>query len=139
MNFIFFFLIMLISWGAFAGPECQVNDYLKSSEGKEKLESLVERSKGLIISKLEEIGIDENQIEIKAVFPKTIEESTSSMNVIIRSKNLEAKNSRISLSKVVRDEDCGLEISIFGGQLHNVESGKNFGSLGKVKEFVRLN
>lgn len=128
-----------MSLGAMASTGCQVNDYLKSVDGKEKLTSLVERSKGLIISKLEDIGIEENQIQIKAVFPKSIEDASSSLNVQIQSKNLQAKNSRIVLSQVTRDEDCGLEISIFGGQLHNIESGKNFGSLGKVKEFIRLN
>lgn len=139
MRLIFFVMAMFMSFGAMASAGCQANDYLKSLDGKEKLSTMIERSKGLIISKLEEIGIEENQIQIKAVFPKTLEDQSSSLSIQIKSKNLEAKNSRIVLSRVIRDEDCGLEISIFGGQLHNTESGKNFGSLGKVKEFIRLN
>lgn len=130
--------LFLLSFGAMASSGCQVNDYLKSLEGKEKLANLVERSKGLIISKLEEIGIEENQIHINAVFPQSIEDSNSSLSVSIKSKNLRAEHSRIVLSKVIRDEDCGLEISIQNGQLLNVESGKNFGSLGKVKEFIKM-
>jgi hypothetical protein len=40
---------------------------------------------------------------------------------------------------VIRDEDCGIEITLSGGRLLNKEIGKDFGSLGRVKEFVRLN
>ena len=43
------------------------------------------------------------------------------------------------MSKVIRDEDCGIEISILGGHILNRESGKDFGTLGRVKEFVRIN
>jgi hypothetical protein len=116
-----------------------VNSYLKSAEGKEKLSGLVERSKGLILSKLEELAIEENQVEIKAIYPKSAKDLLSTLVIKIKAKNLEAEGSSFTLTKVIREEDCGLEISLSGGNLLNKESGKNFGSLGRVKEFVRLN
>lgn len=122
-----------------ASTGCQVNDYLKSAEGQEKLSGLVERSKGLILSKLEELSIEEKQVEIKAIYPKSAKDFKSSLSIHINSKNMQAEGASFTLSKVIRDEDCGLEISISGGQLLNKESGKKFGSLGRVKEFVRLN
>ncbi len=131
-------LTFLMSFGAMASSGCEINDFLKSAEGKDKFMSLLERSKGLIISKLEEIGVEENQIHIKAVFPGSEKDLRATLEVNIKAKNLKAENPRIILSKVIRDEDCGLEVSVFGGELHNIESNKNFGSLGKVKEFIRL-
>jgi hypothetical protein len=122
-----------------AAPKCHVHSYLKSAEGKEKLSSLVERSKGLILSKLEELAIEENQVEIKAIYPKSAKDLLSTLVIKIKAKNLEAEGSSFTLSKVIREEDCGIEISLSGGNLLNKESGKNFGSLGRVKEFVRLN
>jgi hypothetical protein len=122
-----------------AAPKCHVNSYLKSAEGKEKLSGLVERSKGLILSKLEELAIEENQVEIKAIYPKSAKDLLSTLVIKIKAKNLEADGSSFTLTKVIREEDCGLEISLSGGNLLNKESGKNFGSLGRVKEFVRLN
>jgi hypothetical protein len=122
-----------------AAPKCHVNSYLKSAEGKEKLSGLVERSKGLILSKLEELAIEENQVEIKAIYPKSAKDLLSTLVIKIKAKNLEAEGSSFTLTKVIREEDCGVEISLSGGNLLNKESGKNFGSLGRVKEFVRLN
>ena len=122
-----------------AAPKCHVNSYLKSAEGKEKLSGLVERSKGLILSKLEELAIEENQVEIKAIYPKSAKDLLSTLVIKIKAKNLEADGSSFTLTKVIREEDCGVEISLSGGNLLNKESGKNFGSLGRVKEFVRLN
>lgn len=130
---------MSMSFGAMASSGCQVNEFLKSLDAKDKFMSLLERSKGLIISKLEEIGVEENQVHIKAVFPGSEKDLKTTFEVNIKAKHLKAENPRITLSKVIRDEDCGLEVSVFGGELHNVENGKNFGSLGKVKEFIRLN
>jgi hypothetical protein len=122
-----------------AAPGCKINDYLKSTEGQEKISNLVERSKGLILSKLEELSIEEKQVQIQAVYPKSAENFKSSISIKINSKNMHAEGASFTLSKVTRDDDCGLEISISGGQLLDTESGKKFGSLGRVKEFVRLN
>lgn len=139
MKRIIFVLTLLMSLSSHAAPKCHVNSYLKSAEGKEKLSGLVERSKGLILSKLEELAIEENQVEIKAIYPKSAKDLLSTLVIKIKAKNLEAEGSSFTLTKVIREEDCGLEISLSGGNLLNKESGKNFGSLGRVKEFVRLN
>ena len=139
MRFVFVLLTLFTSLVAQAAPGCQINDYLKSAEGQEKLSNLVERSKGLILSKLEELSIEEKQVQIQAVYPKSAQSFKSSISIKINSKNMQAEGASFTLSKVIRDEDCGLEISISGGQLLNTESGKKFGSLGRVKEFVRLN
>jgi len=128
-----------LSLGVNAATNCSLEAFVKSPEGQEKLSSLVDRSKGLIISKLEELGIEEQQIEVKAVYPKTAEDLRSSLSVLIKAKNLNAEGSSFTMTKVMRDEDCGVEISILNGQILNKESGKNFGSLGRIKEFVRLN
>lgn len=139
MRLVLIAFAFLMSFSAMASTGCQVNDFLKSLDAKDRFMGMLERSKGLIISKLEEIGVEENQIHIKAVFPASEKDLSATLQVNIKAKNLKAENPRIILSKVVRDEDCGLEVSIFGGELHNIESSKNFGSLGKVKEFIRLN
>jgi hypothetical protein len=139
MRFVFVLLTLFMSLGALAAPGCKINDYLKSAEGQEKISNLVERSKGLILSKLEELSIEEKQVQIQAVYPKSAENFKSSISIKINSKNMQAEGASFTLSKVTRDEDCGLEINISGGQLLNTESGKKFGSLGRVKEFVRLN
>jgi len=130
---------LLLSLGSNAATNCSLESFVKSPEGQEKLSSLADRSKGLIISKLEELGIEEQQIEVKAVYPKTAEDLRSSLSVLIKAKNLNAEGSSFTLTKVTRDEDCGVEISILNGQILNKESGKNFGSLGRIKEFVRMN
>ncbi len=85
------------------------------------------------------MSIDEKQVSVKAIYPKSAKEIKSSLIVTIKSKNLQAEGASFTLLKVIRDEDCGLEISLTGGRLINKESGKDFGSLGRVKEFVRLN
>ena len=139
MKRIIFVLTLLMSMSSQAAPKCHVNSYLKSAEGKEKLSSLVDRSKGLILSKLEELAIEENQVEIKAIYPKSAKDLLSTLVIKIKAKNLQADGSSFTLTKVIREEDCGIEISLSGGNLLNKESGKNFGSLGRVKEFVRLN
>ena len=122
-----------------ASSSCKVNRYLKSAEGKDKLSGLVERTKGLILSKLEELSIEEKQVKILAVYPKNANDFKSSLLVVIKSKNLQAEGASFIFSKVIRDEDCGIEITLSGGRLVNKENGKDFGSLGRVKEFVRLN
>ncbi len=139
MKWFLILLLNLLSVGAMAGTSCEINTYLKSYDGKERITSLLERSKSLIISKLEDLGIEEDQVTIKTMIPKSVDELTSGLDIQIKSKTLKAEGSKMTLSKAFREEDCGLEISIEGGQLLNKESGKNFGSLGKVKEFVRLN
>lgn len=122
-----------------ASDACSVDAFVKSPEGQEKLSSLVDRSKGLILSKLEELGIEENQVQIKAVYPKTAEDLSSSLSVLVKAKNLNAEGSVFSISKVTKEDDCGIEINIKAGRIVNREDGKDFGSLGRVKEFVRLN
>jgi hypothetical protein len=139
MRFVFVLLTLFMSLVAQAAPGCKINDYLKSTEGQEKISNLVERSKGLILSKLEELSIEEKQVQIQAVYPKSAENFKSSISIKINAKNMHAEGASFTLSKVTRDDDCGLEISISGGQLLDTESGKKFGSLGRVKEFVRLN
>ncbi len=139
MKNVFLLTSLFLSLGANAATNCSLETFVKSPEGQEKLSSLVDRSKGLIISKLEELGIEEQQIEIKAIYPKTAEDLRSSLSVLIKAKNLNAEGSSFTMTKVMRDEDCGVEISILNGQILNKESGKDFGSLGRIKEFVRLN
>jgi hypothetical protein len=138
MRFIVFLLIILSTVGAQASVNCDINDYLKSADGKERLQALVERSKSLIISKLEDLGIEEEQIEIKTILPKSFEDKGSKLDIQIKSKTIKAEGAKISLSKVTKEEGCGMEVSIYSGHLLNQESGKNFGSLGRVKEFFRL-
>ena len=139
MKLLFLILASLLSLNTFASDACSLDAFVKSPEGQEKLTSLVDRSKGLILSKLEELGIEENQVQIKAVYPKTADDLRSSLSVLIKAKNLNAEGSAFTMSKVIRDEDCGIEISILGGHILNRESGKDFGTLGRVKEFVRIN
>lgn len=139
MKLVMLSLMILLSFNSIAADGCSVDAFVKSPEGQEKLSSLVDRSKGLILSKLEELGIEENQVQIKAVYPKTAEDLRSSLSVLIKAKNLNAEGSAFTISKVIRDEDCGIEISILGGHIMNHESGKDFGTLGRVKEFVRIN
>ena len=132
-------LFLFLGLSAYAAPSCKVDTYLQTTEGKDKLENLIERSKGLILSKLEDLSIEEDQVQIKAIYPKNSKDLSSGLIVKINSKNLQVEGSSLTYSKVIRDEDCGIEIIISGGKLINKESGKNFGSLGRVKEFIRLN
>jgi len=138
MRLTLFILSSFICLSAQAAGVCQINDFLKSTDGQEKLADLVERSKSLILSKLEELAIEEKQVQIKAIYPKSAENFKSSLSISINSKNIKAEGSTFKLLKVIRDEDCGLEITISGGHVFNKESGKDFGSLGRVKEFVRI-
>jgi hypothetical protein len=138
MRMIAILSLVLMNVGAMASTSCKIGPYLKSQDGKERLNSLIERSKSLIISKLEDLGIEEDQVQIKTILPNSVNDS-SKMDIQIKSKTLTAEGSKMSFAKAIRDEDCGLEISIDGGHLLNKESGKNFGSLGRVKEFVRVN
>ena len=139
MKFVMLAALTLMSLNALASEACSVDSFVKSPEGQEKLSSLVDRSKGLILSKLEELGIEESQVQIKAVYPKTAEDLRTSLSVLVKAKNLTAEGSAFTVSKVIKEEDCGIEISIQGGHVMNREDGKDFGSLGRVKEFVRLN
>jgi hypothetical protein len=140
MKSLLLILTSLLTLNAFgASDTCSLDAFVKSPEGQEKLVSLVDRSKGLILSKLEELGIEESQVQIKAVYPKKADDLRTSLSVLIKAKNLNAEGSAFTMSKVIRDEDCGIEISILGGHILNRESGKDFGTLGRVKEFIRLN
>jgi hypothetical protein len=103
------------------------------------MNGLLERSKSLMLSKLEELGYEERQVIIKYQSPKNFADMNSSLSIKILSKGMEVDGSRFMLSKAIQDEDCGLEIKILGGRLINKESGKDFGSLGLVKEIIRLN
>lgn len=139
MKCLMLIMASLLSLNTLASDACSLDAFVKSPEGQEKLISLVDRSKGLILSKLEELGIEENQVNIKAVYPKNADDLRTSLSISIKAKNLNAEGSAFTMSKVMRDEDCGIEISILGGHILNRESGKDFGTLGRVKEFVRLN
>ena len=136
-SFLLFFLLILTT-GAHASVSCDVGDFLKSADGKEKLNSLVERSKSLIISKLEDLGIEEDKVEVRAVLPKDLKDTESKLDIKIKAKSLFAEGSKVTLSKTTQDDDCGVEVKIYSGHLVNKESGKDFGSLGRVKEFIRL-
>ncbi len=136
-SFLFLF-ISIISFGATASVSCDVNDFLKSADGKEKLNSLVERSRSLIISKLEDLGIEEDKVEVKALLPKNLSDTDSKLEIKIKAKSIVAEGSKMTLAKAIQDDDCGIEVKIYSGHLLNKESGKDFGSLGRVKEFIRL-
>lgn len=138
MKYLILLLCIFTSMSSIAST-CSVESFVKSTDGQEKLASLVERSKGLILSKLEELGIEEQQVQVKAIYPKSAQDLRSSLSVKIKAKNLSAEGSTFTMTKVLKDDDCGIEISILNGKILNQESGKNFGSLGRVKEFVRLN
>lgn len=130
---------LLFSFSALAGSPCTLKAFIESPEGQEKLAGLVERSKSLILSKTEELGLDENKIQIKADYPKKAEDPLPSLKIIISSPNLEVSNSKFNVTKVTKEDECGIEISLLGGHVINRESQKDFGSLGRVKEFIRLN
>lgn len=132
------FLFFVLSFSSF-GAACDPDEYLKSADGQEKMTSLLERSKSLMLSKLEDLGYEERQVVIRSQSPKNFTDMNSSLSIKILSKGMEVDGSRFMLSKTIQDEDCGLEIKILGGRLINKESGKDFGSLGLVKEFIRLN
>ncbi len=118
--------------------DCNIDTFVKSAEGQEKLSSLVDRSKGVSLSKLEELGIAENKVEFETKYPKSTEDLKSSMLVKLKSADLAVEGSSFTISKVIREEDCGIEISITGGRVLNKESRKDLGGLGLVKEFIRL-
>ena len=137
MKIMLTFLFVVLSFSTF-GASCDPDEYLKSTDGQEKMTSLLDRSKSLMLSKLEDLGYEERQVIIKSQSPKNFSDMTSSLSIKIHSKGMEVDGSRFILSKTIQDEDCGLEIKILGGRLINKESGKDFGSLGLVKEFIRL-
>lgn len=132
-------LTLFMCLNAQATPSCKINKYLKSVEGQEKLVSLVERSKSLLLSKLEEFSIEENNVQVKATYPKNFKDLRTSLIITLKAKNLQVEGTSFLISKVIRDEDCGVEITITNGKLLNRDNDKDFGSLGRVKEFVRLN
>lgn len=134
--FVVLFFIGIIQ-NSYGKTSCSINQYLNSVEGKEKLEYLAERSRGLIISKLEALGIDEKQLDFKVHLPKKYKDQASKLEVKLKSKNLMAVGVGISLKKEMKEEECGIEVIFQGGHLLNQESGKDFGSLGIVKEWIR--
>ncbi len=134
-----FFILIFASLSAQATQSCKPKNYLNSQEGKEKLAALFDRSKSLILSKLEALGIEEDQVQIKPTYPKSLTDKTAGIEIEIKSKTLKAEGIKVHLSKLIKEEDCGIEIAIDAGHLLNKESGKDFGSLGRVKEFIRLN
>lgn len=138
MKTVIIFLCLVFSLSAMAG-NCNVDEYLKSADGKEKLTSLFDRSRTLALSKLEDLGYEESQLQFKAHSPKTFDDSKTNLQILIHSKGMVVEGSRIQLTKGFREEDCGFEVKIIGGRLINKDSGKDFGSLGLVKEFIRLN
>jgi hypothetical protein len=138
MKFMLTFLLAVLSLSGFTAT-CDPDEYLKSTDGQEKINSLLERSKSLMLSKLEDLGYEERQVVIKSRQPKSFTDPEASLSIQILTKGMEVDGSRFMLSKAIEDEHCGLEIKILGGRLINKESGKDFGSLGLVKEFIRLN
>jgi hypothetical protein len=134
-----FILLILASFSVQAAQSCKTKNFLNSPEGKEKVTALYDRSKGLILSKLEALGIEEDQVQIKSTFPKSLSDTSAGLEIELKSKTLKAEGMKVSLSKLIKDEDCGIEMAIDAGHLLNKESGKDFGSLGRVKEFIRLN
>jgi hypothetical protein len=138
MKLMLTFLVMVLSLSSFAAT-CDADEFLNTTEGQDKIKSLLERSKSLMLSKLEDLGFEERQVLIKSHQPKKLSDADASLSIQIASKGMEVDGSRFLLSKTIQEEDCGLEIKILGGRLINKESGKDFGSLGLVKEFIRLN
>lgn len=138
MKILLAFLFLTVSAWAHADA-CNSNEYLKSSEGKEKVESLLERSKTLILSKLEDLGFDERKISLKINPTQIVSAPQSVLSIKIQSPGMVVDDSGAILKKETRDGECGVEITILGGRLLNKQNGKDFGSLGRVKEFVRLN
>ena len=63
----------------------------------------------------------------------------SALKVLIQKKGMNVDGSKIEIRRSIQDEDCGLEVKILGGRLIDKESGKDFGSLGSIREFVRIN
>ena len=133
------FLMLIFSFLGHAASSCDVDEYLKTTDGKEKISGLIERSKTLALSKLEELGFDEGQIQFKVLTPKSVTDQQSALKITIQKKAMDVEGSKIELRQSVQDEDCGLEVKILGGRLIDKESGKDFGSLGLLKEFIRLN
>ena len=128
---------MLLTLQAQAARPCDPKAFFNSSEGKEQLETLVERSKNLALSKLEDLGIEENQVEVKVHIPSDLNDKNSQLDFKIKSKNLVVEGTKMTIKNTHRDEGCGLEVVVFGGHLLNKESSKDFGNLGKLKEFIR--
>lgn len=135
MRFLMF--LCLFSSQVYAGTICTAKEFFKSTEGKERLESLVERSKNLALSKLEDLGIEEGQVNVKVHIPEDLNDKNSQLEIKIKSNNLVVEGTKISFKNSRRDEGCGMEVIVFGGHLLNKESSKDFGSLGKLKEFIR--
>jgi len=146
-----FAIILIFPISSFASSKCNISQFLKSEEGQQKLSQISERSKSLIISKLEEIGLEEKHIKINTIIPKKYQETIDkglTIEILNGPKKFQISGERLTLSKMeykikeegesVADEVCGLEVKFFGGKLFDKESGREI-SLGRVKEFIRLN
>lgn len=136
MRTLLILLSMLISFQTLA--DCSLDSFFKSADGQEKMSGLIDRSKGIFLSKLEELGINENKVEFTATYPKKPEDQKSSMLVKLKSEDLAVEGSSFTMTKVIQEDVCGIEVSIKGGRVLNKESRKDLGSLGRVKEFIRL-
>lgn len=148
------YLLLLSFWissAALAKDTCGINEYIKSAEGQEKLSQMYERAKSLIVSKLTDLEVKESDIDIKVVLPKSLKEKNQrQLSVEVKANEFltvwgeeilvtEIENDIKSEDKSSVDHVCGVEISINGGNLQNKKTGQDFGNLGKVKEFIRLN
>ena len=144
-------VVLSIPLSSFAGSKCNISQFLKSEEGQQKLNQISERSKSLIISKLEEIGLEEKQIKINTIIPKKYQEKIEkglTIEILNGPKKFQISGEGLSLTKMEykskeegekdADEVCGLEIKFLGGKLLDKETGREL-SLGRVKEFIRLN
>ena len=143
-------IAILFSFSAIAAKDsCGVSAFIKSAEGQEKMVHMLERTKSLIYSKLHDFDLKEKDVEIEAKLPKTISEakgklltvkisSVSQLNIWGESLSLEKISKKVQLDDSI-DDVCGLEITFFGGKLQNKNTGQDYGTLGKVTEFIRLN
>jgi hypothetical protein len=148
---IIFAIILIIPISTFASIKCNISEFLKSEEGQQKLSQISERSKSLIISKLEEIGLEEKHIKINTLIPKRYQEKIDkglTIEILNGPKKFRISGESLTLTKMeyktkeegekFTDEVCGLEVKFFGGKLLDKETGREI-SLGRVKEFIRLN
>ncbi len=144
-------VFIILPFSTFAGSKCDISKFLKSEDGQQKLIQISDRSKSLIISKLEEIGLEEKQIKIRTVIPKFFKEKIEKgliIEIANGPQNFQISGEGLSLAKLEYkakedgekeiDEICGLEIKFNGGKLLDKETGREL-SLGRVKEFIRLN
>jgi hypothetical protein len=138
MKMTLIFLLTLLNLNAYSAS-CDVNEFIKSTDGKDKLTSLFERVKTLAISKLEELGHEESTVKFTVKEAVSISALESVFKIDVLKKGMVVESTKAQVTRLLQEEGCGVEIKINAGRLIDKESGKDFGSLGHIKEFVRLN